>query len=145
MYQNKIVKLAVLAVSLVFISQPVSVFASGSEGEHEDHSNTKVESAAKKMVAHDGPMTLTGEIVDLMCYLSHGATGQDHADCAKKCIAGGGPVGLLTKEHGLFLVVGSHKPINDKLAPLAAKNVTLKGKVVQKDGVKLLSSAVVVD
>jgi hypothetical protein len=97
------------------------------------------------MATHDGPMTLTGEIVDLMCYLDHEAAGAEHSGCASKCIGAGGPVGLLTKDHGLFLVVGNHKPINDTLAPLAAKTVTLKGKVVEKHGMKLLENAVVVN
>lgn len=85
--------------------------------------------------------TITGEVVDLMCYLDHGAKGDKHAACCEKCISSGGPVGLLTADDQLYLVIGSHKPINDKLASYAAKKVTLKGKVVEKNGMKMIENA----
>jgi hypothetical protein len=85
--------------------------------------------------------TVKGEVVDLMCYLDHGAKGEKHADCAKKCIESGGPVGLLTPDNQLYLVIGDHKPLNRQLAPLASKTVTLKGKVVERDGLKMIEDA----
>ena len=85
--------------------------------------------------------TLKGEVVDLMCYLDHGAKGEKHAGCAQKCIKSGGPVGLLTKDEQIYLVIGDHKPINEKLAEHAAKMVTLKGKVVEKHGMKMIENA----
>jgi hypothetical protein len=85
--------------------------------------------------------TIKGEVVDLMCYLDHGAKGDKHKGCATKCIEGGGPVGLLTEEGHLYLVVGDHAPMNKELAPKAAQTVTLKGKVVEKHGVKMIENA----
>ncbi len=85
--------------------------------------------------------TVTGEVVDLMCYLDHGAKGDKHANCAKKCIESGGPVGLLTADNQLYLVIGDHKPMNKELAALAAKTVTLKGTVVERDGVKMIENS----
>lgn len=85
--------------------------------------------------------SIKGEVVDLMCYLDHGAKGDKHASCAKTCIESGGPVGLLTADNQLYLVIGEHKPLNDKLAPLAAKTVTLKGKVVERNGMKMIENA----
>lgn len=84
--------------------------------------------------------TVTGEIVDLMCYLDHGAKGDKHKGCAEKCISSGGPVGLVSGDD-LYLVIGDHKPMNDQLASLAAKTVTLKGKVVEKHGMKMIENA----
>jgi hypothetical protein len=84
--------------------------------------------------------SVTGEIVDLMCYLDHGAKGEKHKGCAEKCIKGGGPVGLLSGDD-LYLVIGEHKPINDELAAKAAQTVTLKGKVVEKNGMKMIENA----
>ena len=89
----------------------------------------------------DDAKAVTGEVVDLMCYLDHGAKGDKHAGCAQKCIKSGGPVGLLTKDDQLYLVVGDHQPMNDELAPHAGKTVTLTGKVVERNGVKLLENA----
>ena len=83
---------------------------------------------------------IKGEIVDLMCYLDHGAKGEKHKGCAGKCIKSGGPVGLLSGED-LYLVIGDHKPINDELVDKAAETVTLKGKVVEKNGMKMIENA----
>ncbi len=85
--------------------------------------------------------TLKGEVVDLMCYLDHGAKGEKHKGCAKKCIEGGGPVGLLTADDQLYLVIGEHKPMNKELADKAAETVTLKGKVVERHGMKMIENA----
>ncbi len=85
--------------------------------------------------------TVKGEVVDLMCYLDHGAKGDKHAGCAEKCIKSGGPVGLLTEDDQLYLVIGEHKPMNRELAAYAAKTITLKGKVVEKNGVKMIENA----
>jgi hypothetical protein len=92
-------------------------------------------------VAAEGEtQTIKGEIVDLMCYLDHGAKGEKHKGCAETCIKKGGPVGILSGEQ-LYLVIGDHKPMNDELASKAAETVTLKGKVVEKHGVKMIENA----
>ncbi|MGH7936661.1 MAG: hypothetical protein ACREF8_06600, partial [Chthoniobacterales bacterium] len=96
----------------------------------------------------DNPATqankeVTGEIVDMMCYVDHGAKGAKHAECAEKCIKSGGPVGILSNGKAI-LVIGEHKPINDELAPLAGKTVTLKGKMVENGGVSMLENTEIV-
>ena len=93
------------------------------------------------VAAADDTKSVTGEVVDLMCYLDHGAKGEKHAGCAEKCIKSGGPVGLLTKDDQLYLVIGDHQPMNEELAPYAAKTVTLKGKVVERNGMKMIENA----
>ena len=89
----------------------------------------------------DQTKTIKGEVVDLMCYLDHGARGEKHAECARDCIKGGGPVGILTGNNELYLIIGEHKPINDQLAPLAAKTISVKGKIVERDGMKMIENA----
>ncbi|MGO8931349.1 MAG: hypothetical protein ACLQU3_31220 [Limisphaerales bacterium] len=91
--------------------------------------------------ASDVTQTIKGEVVDLMCYLDHGAKGEKHKGCAKKCIEGGGPVGLLTADNQLYLVIGDHQPMNKELAAKAAQTVTLKGKVVERNGMKMIEKA----
>lgn len=86
---------------------------------------------------------VTGEIVDMMCYVDHGAKGEKHASCAEKCIKGGGPVGILS-DGKVYLVVGEHKPMNDELAPLAGKTVTLKGKLAHNGGVSMLENTEII-
>jgi len=86
---------------------------------------------------------ITGEIVDMMCYVDHNAMGEKHQSCAEKCIKGGAPVGIVSDGKAV-LVVGAHKPMNDELAPLAGKTVTLKGKLANNGGVSMLENAEIV-
>lgn len=86
---------------------------------------------------------VTGEVVDMMCYIDHGAMGEKHAECAAKCIRGNGPVGVVSSGKA-YLVVGEHKPINEQLTEYAGKTVTLKGKVAERGGIALLENAEIV-
>jgi type 1 fimbria pilin len=94
--------------------------------------------------SHSKQITVTGEVVDLVCYIDHGATGADHADCARKCISMGLPVGIKTEKGETYMLVGEHKPINKKLAPLAAKTITVKGKAVERDGIHMLENVEII-
>jgi hypothetical protein len=49
--------------------------------------------------------TLVGEIVDYSCYLQLGKHGGKHRDCGQKCLKAGMPIGLLTKEGTLYLLM----------------------------------------
>jgi hypothetical protein len=119
----------------VAVSFSAAVFVSPLAYAHEDHEKEKLDASAEK--------TLTGEIVDLMCYADHGATGDKHAKCAATCIKSGGPVAILS-DGKTYLVVGDHKPMNDQLAEFAGKTVTLKGKLASNGGIPLLENAQIV-
>jgi hypothetical protein len=87
---------------------------------------------------------VTGEVVDMMCYVDHNAVGEKHGQsCGAKCIRSGGPVGIVS-EGKAYLVVGEHKPINDQLADLCGKNVTVKGKLAERGGMAMIENAEVV-
>src|SRR5258708_8145016 len=87
---------------------------------------------------------VTGEVVDMMCYVDHNAVGEKHGQsCGAKCIKSGGPVGIVS-EGKAYLVVGEHKPINDQLADLCGKNVTVKGKLAERGGIAMIENAEVV-
>ena len=88
--------------------------------------------------------TVTGEVVDMMCYVDHNAVGEKHGQsCGAKCIKSGGPVGIV--ENGkAYLVVGEHKPMNDQLAEYCGKTVTLKGKIAERGGIAMLENAEIV-
>ena len=89
-------------------------------------------------------VTVTGEVLDMACYLDHGAQGAKHADCAKMCISSGLPVGLKSADGTVDLLIGEHKPANDKLAQYAAKTITVKGKLATRDGINLLENIEIV-
>jgi hypothetical protein len=88
--------------------------------------------------------TVTGEIVDMMCYVDHNAVGEEHGkSCGAKCIRNGGPVGIVENEKA-YLVVGEHKPMNDQLADSCGKTVTLKGKAAERGGIAMIENAEIV-
>jgi hypothetical protein len=81
--------------------------------------------------------TMKGEIVDMGCYLAHGARGADHKSCASKCIAAGMPFGLLTPTGKLYLLTLNHDnpdPYN-KCKDMAAENVEVTGALAQRNGI----------
>jgi hypothetical protein len=97
----------------------------------------------KENLAATADKTVTGEIVDVMCYVDHGAMGDKHSACSAKCIEGGGPVGIVS-DGKLYIVVGDHKPMNGELAEYAGKTITLKGKMASNGGVSMLENAEIV-
>jgi hypothetical protein len=102
-------------------------------------------SCIPRMARADDSKTVTGEVLDMACYTDHGAHGAKHAACAQKCIASGLPVGIKSNADGkVYLVIGDHKPLNSELAPYGGKTITLKGKVVSRDGISMLENAEIV-
>jgi hypothetical protein len=101
----------------------------------EEHGKESLDAAAAK--------TVTGEVVDMMCYVDHNAMGDKHAGCAEKCIKGGGPVGIVS-DGKAYILVGDHKPLNDQLAQYAGKTITVKGKMASNGGVTMIENAEIV-
>jgi len=61
-------------------------------------------------------VTVVGEVVDYSCYLQLGKHGTKHRDCGQKCLRNGMPIGLLTKEGKLYLLMEEeHDPRRDGL------------------------------
>ena len=57
---------------------------------------------------------LTGEIVDFSCYLQIGKHGEKHRACAQKCFTNGQPIGLLTSDGSLYMLMEEeHDPRRD--------------------------------
>jgi hypothetical protein len=123
-----LMKIAVTATLIgAFAVSPLAVAQ-----EHEQGSDT----AASKEVS--------GEIVDMMCYVDHNAIGEKHGQsCGAKCIKSGGPVGIVS-DGKAYLVVGEHKPMNDQLAEYCGKTVTLKGKIADRGGIAMIENAEIV-
>src|SRR5215831_3676475 len=49
--------------------------------------------------------TVTGEILDMKCYMSAGKHGPDHKDCAAMCLKGGSPMGILAQDGKVYLLI----------------------------------------
>ena len=110
------------------------VFAVGAIAETKD--------AAKETKAAKAPksMTIKGELVDMGCYVSHGAMGEKHKDCATKCVAGGMPMGLLTADNKLYLLTLNHDngdPYNQAKEMMSAQ-VEVTGDVSERNGQRVI-------
>ncbi len=80
-------------------------------------------------------VTLTGEILDLSCYLQLGKHGDKHATCGKKCITGGQPIGLVTKAGDVYLLIDEeHDPRRDGLTTFRAAAADNFAKVMTVTG-----------
>ncbi len=82
-------------------------------------------------------ISLTGAVVDMHCYVTHGLHDAKHTACANACIARGVPAGFLTDD-GTLYVLFDEKPfsVKDKVAGLADVPATLKGTPVVRGGIK---------
>ena len=83
-------------------------------------------------------IVVRGEVLDMTCYIAHNLSGPQHAQCAKKCIRKGLPVGIKGEDGKIYLLVGKKQPVNAELADYAAKTVTIRGKETLRDGFALL-------
>ena len=126
-----ILKVAVTVTFITALACSPLAFA-----EEHEHGKESLDAATGK--------TVTGEVVDMMCYVDHNAVGEKHGQsCGAKCIKGGGPVGIVS-DGKAYLVVGEHKPINDELAEYCGKNITVKGKIAERGGIAMIENAEVV-
>lgn len=120
---------------IFIIALTFSPFAFGHEHE---------QAAGKENLSANAAKEITGEVVDMMCYVDHNAMGEKHGgSCGSTCIKSGGPVGIVSSGKA-YLVVGEHKPINDQLADYCGKTITLKGKLAERGGIALLENVEIV-
>jgi hypothetical protein len=103
-----------------------------------------VQAAEEHEHAASKEVTVTGEVLDMACYLDHGAHGAKHAQCAETCISSGLPVGIKGEDGKTYLLIGEHKPMNSELAKYAAKTITVKGKLASRDGINMIENAEIV-
>jgi len=86
-------------------------------------------------VASAQEIVVTGEVLDMTCYIASNLSGPDHAECAKVCIKNGEPAGIKTQDGKVYLLTGEPgQSINAKLAEYAAQVVTIKGRQSVRDG-----------
>jgi len=90
-------------------------------------------------------MTVTGEVLDMNCYMDHGAHGAKHAMCAGTCLKNDGPVGILTADGKVYLIVANHSNEDpyDEVRKHPAENVQVSGTYANRGGVQALIIAAV--
>lgn len=121
--------------TMTVVAALAAALAWGSARAHEGHDHGKEGKAAS--AAKADVFTATGEVLDLSCYLGHGAKGKEHQKCAKACLLDKkAPAGLLTADGLVYLLVPDHKhekafkPVGE----LGAEMVTVRGRKVVSGG-----------
>ena len=113
----------------------VLLVGAGSAWAHSEHEHgmAGMESAEENTGQEQ---TLTGEVVDVFCYLSHDreGLGSKHANCAKHCIQQGLPVAIKVEDVLYLATMADHTAANATLADWAGQRVTVRGAVMEKDG-----------
>jgi len=101
--------------------------------------------AEEDPVSHDhnvADTTLQGTIIELACYLQHGARGETHKSCARECAEKGLPLGLLTDDGLLYQIMGegheSLVKINSRFLDYIEAHVLVVGKVLIKNELKAI-------
>ena len=88
-----------------------------------------------RSVAGTQEIVVTGEVLDMTCYIAYNLSGPDHAECARVCIRSGSPVGIKAQDGKVYLLTGEPgHSVNAELADYAAKVVTIKGRQTVRDG-----------
>lgn len=83
-------------------------------------------------------ITLSGEIVDLSCYLSKGSKGKRHKACAELCAKKGLPIGVLSDSGDVYLLLEDHDNPGgyDTAKSLAGERAEVTGKKFSSGGVQ---------
>ena len=81
------------------------------------------------------PVTVVGEIVDFSCYLQLGKHGEKHRSCGQKCVQNGQPIGLLTQNGTLYMLMPEeHDPRRDGGVDAKASGSEHMGHIVEVNG-----------
>ncbi len=105
----------VIVFAGLLIAQAVKEFGSKDSAKWSATTNEAAATPENKDWLGKGKIeTVQGEVVDVSCYLQLGKTGPKHADCGAKCVRNGQPIGLLTADKQLYLVMPEeHHPRRD--------------------------------
>lgn len=96
---------------------------------------TTVTSSIKGEPVQGKPVSLTGEIIDISCYLQVGKHGDKHKDCGQKCARHGQPIGLLTEDGDVYTLIDEeHDPRRDGFTEVRKELIEHMAEVVKVHG-----------
>jgi hypothetical protein len=85
-------------------------------------------------------LTVTGEVVEMWCYLEAGDRGAAKKACATVCAKAGNPIALVDDKGELYLLAGlkSHQPAQELLLDMMSERVTVTGTLVKNPTTQML-------
>jgi hypothetical protein len=98
-------------------------------------SATTIAAGVNKQPQPGHAVSVVGEIVDFSCYIQLGKHGQAHRPCGQKCVQNGQPVGLLTENGTLYMLMPEeHDPRRDGGVDAKASASDHMGHIVRVNG-----------
>lgn len=79
---------------------------------------------------------ITGQVVDIACFVGHNSSGEKHAKCAESCARAGNPLAIFDGKEIYVSISMDHGNPNTKLMPFIEKKVKVTGAVLEKGGLK---------
>jgi hypothetical protein len=96
---------------------------------------TTVTSAIAGKPVKGEPITVTGEVIDLSCYLQVGKHGDKHKACGQKCATSGQPIGILLEDGSIYTLMDEeHDPRRDGMTELRKQLIENMANVVKVNG-----------
>jgi hypothetical protein len=85
-------------------------------------------------------VTLTGEVVEMWCYLEAGDRGAAKKACATECAKAGNPIALVDANGNVYVTAGlkSHQSARELLIDRMSEQVTITGTLVKNGGVQMI-------
>lgn len=142
--------LIILSVaSVAWAEEPIRVGDPSSTRWSETTVNAAKQPAEQAVLQQGQVASIAGEIVDVSCWLQLGKRGPGHVACGAGCIRNGQPIGLLTDDGQLYLVVAEeHDPrrgglvsIREFFADRVGQTATVTGMLVTREGYRALYPA----
>ena len=85
-------------------------------------------------------VTVSGEVVEMWCYLEAGDRGAAKKACATACAKAGNPIALVDDKGQLFVLAGlkSHQPAQELLLDKMSERVTVFGTLVKNPNAQMI-------
>jgi hypothetical protein len=85
-------------------------------------------------------LTVTGEVVEMWCYLEAGDRGAAKKACATACAKVGNPIALVDDKGELYLLAGlkSHQAAQELLLDKMSERVTVTGTLVKNPNARMI-------
>jgi hypothetical protein len=85
-------------------------------------------------------VTVTGEVVEMWCYLEAGDRGAAKKSCATACAKAGNTIALVDDPGELYLLAGlkSHQPAQELLIDKMSERVTVSGTLVKNPKAQMI-------
>jgi hypothetical protein len=85
-------------------------------------------------------VTVSGEVVEMWCYLEAGDRGAAKKACATACAKAGNPIALVDDQGQLFVLAGlkSHQPAQELLLDKMSERITVSGTLVKNPHAQMI-------